>query len=326
MKRIYHFLVTSYKLRVTSYTRLTPHTSYLIPLFAFCIFSAGAQNSFPNDEYHPLVQEGKVWSVLNAMWNFPIPPSPMGYYTYTTTQMAFFGDTIIGDITYNKLYTPIKKDPVFPQDWSLISFMREDENKKVWHKRMNKDEELLFDFSLEIGDTIVGIYMIPPLIVEDITYQTMLDGKERKIFSFSTGGSIFPDYWIEGIGSNDGLLIPFGSMITGGFYKLLCLHEYNELIFFNEEYQTCYKSSVGIDTYDNQINIYPNPAKNIIYIEDIDKLDVISISLINIYGQIIKQYDFNTTQLDISDIISGIYFVKISTSKENIVQKIIINQ
>jgi len=58
MKRLYHFLVTSYKLRVTSYklhtpqtshlspqtSYLTPLTSYLIPLFAFCIFSAGAQN------------------------------------------------------------------------------------------------------------------------------------------------------------------------------------------------------------------------------------------------------------------------------------------
>ena len=73
MKKLYHFLVTSYKLRVTSYklhtpqtshlkpqtSYLTPLTSYLIPLFAFCFlhFSAGAQN---NNVQFPVPQNFKM--------------------------------------------------------------------------------------------------------------------------------------------------------------------------------------------------------------------------------------------------------------------------
>jgi len=169
-------------------------------ILLFGVFAANAQNSKINSDYHPLVQEGKVWSVVLVMgdgWD----------YYFTTTQMTFWGDTTINDIQYKKMYASTKEYPVFPQDWILQNFMREDENRKVW--------------------------------------------------------------------------------------------------------------------YDKRINIYPNPANNVIFIENIDNLEIRTISILNTQGQIVRRYEPTATQLDVSDITGGIYFIKISSSKGVVIRKLI---
>ena len=46
----------------------------------------------------------------------------------------------------------------------------------------------------------------------------------------------------------------------------------------------------------------------------------------NMYGQTVRSYEPNTTQLDVSDIMGGIYFIKLSSSKGDVVKKIVINK
>jgi len=299
-------------------------------ILAMCMaINIYAQNNNPNNDYHPLVQEGKVWSdvfVMGPIWN----------YQFTTTKTTFYGDTAINGIFYKKIYVSRKEYPEFPQDWALKGFIREDENKRVWEKKnANALETLLYDFSLQIGDIVpaeIGFQEFPPIIIENITYKTMNNGEERKILHLSSisnwFSSNYKEFWIEGIGSCLGLLNPITGELVGGFNSLLCLHENEELIFNdNPWWGRCYiMGSLGINACDNQINIFPNPAKDMLYIENIDKLDVNNISLINIQGQIIRQFESRTTQLDVSGITSGIYFIKFSTSSGNIIQKIIINQ
>jgi hypothetical protein len=306
-------------------------------LLALCALMIGlfvyAQNNTTNNNYHPLVQEGKVWSVVFVMgdiWD----------YHFTTTQMVIWGDTIINDIQYKKMYASTKKYPIFPQDWILNNFIREDENKKVWYKDKNSSsvEKLYYDFSLEIGDTLpdsLGLSMPPnypfePVIVENITSITLLNGEERKVWHLSmmcVGLYNNIEFWIEGIGSSLGVANPLGGGLIGGFYRLHCVHENEELVYnANLWGATCYISgSIGINDYDNQINIFPNPAKDIIYIDNIDNLEISAISIVNIQGQIIRQFE-PTTQLNISNIENGIYFIKLSSSKGNIIKKILINQ
>ena len=301
-------------------------------ILLFGIFTAKAQSNNPNDTtYHPLVQEGKMWSILDATWHYN-PDSPIPYYTYDTKHFMFQGDTIISDVAYKKIYSSNQENPIYPQDYYLSTFMREDENKKVFQIKRNgfgeQWEELLYDFSLEVGDTVPEeLYYCGSncsLIVE-VSDEIMLNGEVRKVFHFSRNGFIMEDYWIEGIGSNYGPFIPFGSEITGGFYRLLCFHENNELMFYNEEYQTCHKKT-GINAYDNQIIIYPNPTKDRLYIEMKANLNIHAITLINIQGQIVRGYESSATQLDVSGIAEGIYFLKLSSSEGDIVKKILINK
>jgi len=300
--------------------------------FLLCLGSFAQINNV-TDDYHPLVQEENKWNNVDV-WAFPNPPISIPDFIFHPQCFMLHGDTIINDMEYKKMYFSTKKDPIFPHDWSLRNFMREDEDKKVWYKDINSSSEeiLYYDFSLEIGDTVpvdLG-FNEWPVVVEDITYETINNGEQRKVFWLSSETYLplnwHKEYWIEGIGSIIVPIYPLQGNIVGGFYRLLCFYENKDLIFNDNPWGTCYKSSLGINTFDNHIKIYPNPAKDILHIDNIDDLPIHRILLMNIYGQTVKQYKENINQINVSDIPSGMYFLKVSISKEKeIIQKIIIN-
>ena len=77
---------------------------------------------------------------------------------------------------------------------------------------------------------------------------------------------------------------------------------------------------------DRYINIFPNPANKLLHIKLNENIIINAISLINIQGQAVRSYETATTQLDVSDITEGIYFIKIYTLEGNIIKKVIINK
>ena len=300
---------------------------FLLPMILFFgILPVKSQDNI----YHPLVQEGKCWSIVSVD-----DCGGIQNLKFTTTQMAFFGDTVISDVPYKKMYISAKEFPIFPQDWTLQNFMREDEDKKVWYKRNSGSEEkLYYDFSLEIGDTIpedIGeqLYFEPAVIVEDISYITMQNGEKHKMLHLSILCSGYPshkEYWIEGIGSSLGVLFPITGMLVGGYTRLLCVHENNELLFNTNFWRECYKDgSNGITVYNHSINIFPNPAVGMLYINMNESMKINGISLINTQGQTVRFYEFTAPQLDISNLSKGLYFIKLSSSEGDIIKKIIIN-
>lgn len=77
------------------------------------------------------------------------------------------------------------------------------------------------------------------------------------------------------------------------------------------------------------VNLYPNPANTIAFIE-IDKLtaETVDIQIMNSLGQVILQADkvksSMTTKLDVSNYKSGLYFVRVSTGELQTTKKLII--
>lgn len=80
---------------------------------------------------------------------------------------------------------------------------------------------------------------------------------------------------------------------------------------------------------ENQISIYPNPAKNNLYINkgNLDSNDY-AVKIIDTNGKTVLEKEFNnsqlTEQLNVSEVASGIYMCVISTDKEQIFKKVII--
>ncbi|MBO7287129.1 MAG: T9SS type A sorting domain-containing protein [Bacteroidales bacterium] len=86
------------------------------------------------------------------------------------------------------------------------------------------------------------------------------------------------------------------------------------------------KSEVSIkdiETNDN-VNVYPNPVNDILYIET--QALIQTVEIYDVYGRL---RDYKSTSLqdnavvDVEDLKSGIYFVKVKTEKGNIVKRII---
>ena len=61
--------------------------------------------------------------------------------------------------------------------------------------------------------------------------------------------------------------------------------------------------------------MYPNPAKNVLNIQAKQDVAVNSIEIYNQLGQIVMAITNFETKIDVTDLASGTYFVKINTEK-----------
>ena len=65
---------------------------------------------------------------------------------------------------------------------------------------------------------------------------------------------------------------------------------------------------------DNQIKLYPNPAKNQLNIEFPDDIQINQIQIFNINGSLSEQTRA-VKNVDISNLTKGVYFIEIQTNK-----------
>ena len=68
------------------------------------------------------------------------------------------------------------------------------------------------------------------------------------------------------------------------------------------------------------IKIHPNPAINLLTISGLDNID--SVKVYSVLGRLEKEV-FNTQQIDISDLASGLYLIKVSNGSNTLTKKII---
>ena len=79
---------------------------------------------------------------------------------------------------------------------------------------------------------------------------------------------------------------------------------------------------------DEAVRIYPNPANDIITVENTSLLNKETIiSIYNMQGQLMLQKDIQQakTEINISELHSGMYYIKVKTKKGTIVKKLIKN-
>ncbi len=87
----------------------------------------------------------------------------------------------------------------------------------------------------------------------------------------------------------------------------------------NLEYTTGIKNNIS----DNKVNIYPNPAKDIININNSNN-SVLSIFDITGKQILCKKLNSNNSKINVSNLLSGVYFVKIAKSNVVTTKKLII--
>jgi uncharacterized repeat protein (TIGR03803 family) len=81
--------------------------------------------------------------------------------------------------------------------------------------------------------------------------------------------------------------------------------------------------SVESNLLNNQISIYPNPVQGLIYIDKNLDVKINKLSIYNIVGGLVKQFKPSQTELQINELPTGVYLLKIETNQGNISKKII---
>ncbi|HNW88617.1 MAG TPA: thiol protease/hemagglutinin PrtT [Bacteroidales bacterium] len=90
---------------------------------------------------------------------------------------------------------------------------------------------------------------------------------------------------------------------------------------------TCQSDGTGIDdlTNDKSIQIYPNPAERMITIENSNFQENQTLTIFNIQGQLLMQQPLlqPKTEIDISFLKKGVYFIKVSNEADVLIKKFI---
>ncbi len=247
------------------------------------------------------------------------------------------GDTILKGKNYNKIYyneIEIQNPPIY------IGGMREDSLKQIFffpastiianpgpHTFSNDtSEHLLYTFNnLNVGDTFSinsGSTTISVLSIDSVLVGT----NYRKRYEIH--GSFFsPEYWIEGIGSTKDLLSPFTYEFEWVYYTL-CYGDTNTYYINSPNgNDSCHYSKPTriVENEGYTIKVNPNPAADILFIETSFVGIKVNANIYNIQGQLLVEKNINTqqTELDISILSSGLYFLQIKAGNNKIMTRFI---
>ncbi len=280
-----------------------------------------------------IVDTTKVWH--DGLRNFGI----------CTNTYKFGEDTIVNNKKYRKLLYAYNSDSDSNFKYAN-TIVREDSNR-VYFRNFNDtlyrgyhegyydsvNEQILYDFNLNIGDTISVGGIAAGESTSGNFFYTIIDVDtiiidntplKRLIIEDKEHGLGIQFEWIEGIGSNFGLVTRYWS-IDGYSPELFCCSQNGEIIYQSKtarQYNACC-IFVGIDDVSNfDINIYPNPTTSNVNI-DIENNHAFLI-MFDMTGKIIQQKNiYNNCVLDLSNYPIGVYTINLFSERGSISRRII---
>ncbi len=273
-------------------------TTRIYTLLALLLMAGGV--TMQAQEYLPIAQKGNEWHTLST--------TLFGYSNYVNWCS---GDTIIGDVRYMKIMGTLNDG--YPH---LFTVLRE-EDGKVWKRHLNTSEEtLLYDFTASVGDTLCFGEPGASFVLDSISMVQIGDVDRRKFwFGLEYDGLGNPrakETWVEGIGSDYGLLWSGYYGVYDGWHCLLCFHQYGELVWQNPEYNTCsYPYDAVEENKDSEIALYPNPVRDRVVIEGIE---VAEVEVYNTLGQMVKTIQ-GTNEISVADLPQGVYLLRIADAE-----------
>lgn len=272
--------------------------------------------------YHPLIKENKTWEVFwFSSQNLCLVDGANRYY--------FKGDTMINSVSYKILwanpFVQLASPPPCPP-WAvdtstsyIVQFLREDTiTQKIFivDQSNGNIEDLLFDFTLNIGDTLNSSYLGlgETLVIDTIEIITLQNGETRRKWLLTNGHS-----YIESIGGSEQFYFP---LITGlgWWYALSCVQENGSQLIGSQ----C-SPILGIETIlsEKKNVIYPTPIDEYFFIERKEAI-IETLVIFDATGKISlsKKLHSKFEKIDVSNLNSGIYFYIIGNVEKG---KLIIN-
>lgn len=268
-----------------------------------------------SQDYEPMAQDHNRWIVnmtddhswwIEDLWEYYID-----------------GDTMVNDINYYKVY---RRDLVVTQDgppyeaesdYELTALMRDDINaKKVYAIYLEditysplcplNDEVLLYDFSLNVGDTATTC-IIPP----DVNFEINSINENVK-YGYSTLEFVHgsPYEYFEGIGSPFGLFEIIYIPVKGSKNRLM----ETSLMYFCRQDSCSLVVSVDKPEYHSRIRISPNPASAFVHIESDAPGDIHTVIVRDMLGNEVLRKRGNGSgkmQMNTSILSKGVYLVTV---------------
>jgi hypothetical protein len=225
----------------------------------------------------------------------------------------------------------MRSDDSLHSNWYVKGFIREDvTSQKVYlYDVYNQVDILLYDFSLETGDSILTGDGESYAKVDTVIYKPFGNSTDTlKQICFDSGCNT---RWIEGIGSLWGVLEGLNAFfITGEITKLVCYYDNDNLVYHSPEFETCFPDSTSVSNlkFGNKknIKIFPNPTSDKIIIHSL-RSRIFEVEIYDLTGTCLYR-NFNTgsnrIDLETNNLPKGMYVLKVRNEQDKISRKIVI--
>jgi hypothetical protein len=297
--------------------------------------------------YHKFPTDNAVWREYSYDY---LPESSA--HSCNDYQNIIDGDTIVGSYTYHIIrsfglsyvypycgYPANMYTPIFFNNY-YGAFREDTVSRKIFFLPPGStNDTLLYDFNLNLGDTLALSYINNPTFT-GINTVTSIDSiligteyhKRFEISAYNWGGNFSPYvYLIEGIGSTFGLvaqLKPEPEVPSGS--TLLCFKVNGSTAYPDINYQCDIVTSIKENEIQtrNIIQISPNPF-NLTTEIFLDKaFKSITIDIYNSQGEIVNRKIFSNRdkiEIDRIGLRCGLYLCKITLDNNIIVKKVVVN-
>ena len=209
--------------------------------------------------YHPFLKEGKTWSCSLTERTSENVGNVNAQYVQTTLYiLRIDGDTVIGEKTYKKVYKDIitvdrellytipetaaeSMERYEHKDVGTTSlyteFLREEDKMVYTRMSGDRDEKVIYDFSIAAGEATKDYYLGPRAVVSIIDTIVAKGQCFRRYHldfeSYNTEDKV----WVEGIGHPGGPFRVWGTeMNNGKTYMLLSCHEDGKCVFTKDDF------------------------------------------------------------------------------------------
>ncbi len=301
-------------------------TLVLVILFLSVFQTGKSQHAFPS------FADSAKWSVLSCNYGIGVVCNTFIYqYAYDTT---FCGH----------LYSKINITATGP-----AAYIRSD-NSHVYLRTTNTcfgREYLMYDFSMNVGDTVYLAYQLwndhpddTTRFVLDSSNTINFHGVNRRIcyVRYEPDPDLWPGWfgrnmtWIEGIGSMENPFFPLACIqdYCESSWRLLCYDSLGVQLYQDTVFNTCDTAytELGISEQiiGNQLNVFPNPFDDQLTLS-VDQATFSEICIYNGFGKCVFAIKWNKEGRvlinDIHKLPSGIYFIKAQTDKGHLTKKIV---
>lgn len=288
--------------------------------------------------YRPMVKDSMMDFILRVDTD-SYPP-----YSYKTRIRKYVGDTVIDGKTYVSMYeinllsldTTYSVDTLFRGD-KYVGGIRENNKKVFFYSRNDTTERLVYDFNLNVGDTMEFYYgdfsqtlrkVKAKLILIDSLWTSNFPLNTKRYRYTILSGSFAPGFdVVEGYGKlhywND-------PIIRTTSIDLTCLIHGDSIIFKTYMESSCFQGMLASLEKINkisQIKLFPNPSKNKITIESSDNKQLKQVLFYSLSGKLIKKVNLipsvSNRNISVKELPKGFYFVKIIGENKDVTLKFI---
>jgi Secretion system C-terminal sorting domain len=280
-------------------------------LFFAAIFLLSGFETIFSQEYHPMLNNSS-WLLYD--WVSCCRPPEERVIEQGT-------DVVIGSYTYKKFVDPF---PSHDSNFNIIStvYIREDVAERKVYKIVNGIDTLLYDFNLQVGDTIPQYGST--FVVTEVENVNVNGGIRKKIKLNSIElfcGSRLTQIWVEGVGSNKHPFYPDYNIYivcsSGGGYNVFtkCSFQNGEHVYGNPDCATAVELGVNEEQLSNQkITFSPNPFTTELIIQSEIAFSDSTFKMYNAVGQLVREMNNQSGKsivLNRENLNSGLYFFQL---------------